>query len=1633
MSEVTLRTQQLIGYLEQLAKTSNLTKEQLEKLEVAAKKLRIGDVANINDAINLISAFRENLRGVGVDSISIYNATQYYIQLTRALNLANNEQQRFNALSIAKQANIAMGKLGTPGYGGKGIGYTPAEQAQYAVLEAKRDAALAQARGIYQQAPVISTQYGTDIQKRLQLEEKIEAITLEQQHNAELLAAAKNRINRQLEQQLALQKEIVDAELQGRQILRKYGGAQETPIINGKPVFKPKSGEVEIGTQPEGENKLLSEEIQKLGLSANAADNLNKRLETLNLTQGRVTHASTELSSGIQTVGFTFKNGERITQTYTAHLDKAGNILEDTQRRFRSFGSAVMRDVVEVLKWTIAIGAIYGPIRKLGEMLEETKQIQLAMVDVQIVLGNSTENMNKAFEASARVATETSSALLGVIQGYSLAAGAAASAGNDFERLAATESLLKNSMILAKLAGTDQKTSLDTLVGAISQAGLKLTDGTKLLDSWVAVSKKSNVSVNQLATTFSIVGSAAQEVGLTFDQLNGLVGAMAQSTNLSADEIGNAIRGIIAAMQTDKASAEFAKYGIATKTLSGDMRDLMEVFREIKVMQQTGLLDEKAMGALMEAGGAGARRGAQLSALVKNLSLVMDLTTVSQQANGDAAQAMALEIATLDAATTRLNNAFTELSKTLGSDGGLLDFLTLATKGATYLVKGIRELVSVMKWAAPVFATFMLAKGVAGTATGINLLSNTISKTLQTVLSAQAFGGLTTSAQASMRMTPELKRLMQVAGTKPAISPVSELTYGALLGGIGKKLMQPILPSVQNLGAKAGLPESMLASNMLSNVFGKINWASLIGPAVVAATNIGRPVEEGIPRAISGAIGAIPGILMGNPIWATIGSVIATGFYDKFLTLKGGIAAELAQWVSEHPQKPLTAEEAAQPQTWTRTLLTDIKSTLEGPPPPPEAAIPPELPTTDEALKNLETAMLKNMGALEKLSVTQLQLQSLTKEQKAGGLGDILGSQGMTMLAMYLSQKQGKTITGENIGWTFGGPGIITYTPAPLSQETMEAFDKYVNLFLIKGVEEGFTSTTVEVAKTAEIQAISQLAVTASAELMTKALKNIASGATSGLTNLANAQQVINTLATSAGTLIEAQQQTPGMAPIQGPEVINLLTNLSPEEANQLQTAASDITNGLSQLEIVLGNINAEKEKGVQVDQEYLDQEKALNTQIANARQLYPQLYAALKQMSLARQAEAMMKPTLEVPEGITEEQLQIAVAEAEKMWDEYLKSQNIPPEMLDAWKAQQEEQILMAKNEVFSVTTKVPSKFLNLQLEKMGLGGAGTQLADYTQITKAQLAQLMPQYAILKQQLTQLGFKANEQQTLVQLKDGFSLEHIDNTIMQLLMKDLLEETKKQGLQGMYNLPAGATFYVPVTAYEMSKATVTEMAGGGGMAGYADIMAQLAELIRTLQGIPQEYNPATAEIQNLGAVEPEKGFTFGGQEYKMFGPPVPETVTMLGYTTGNPLPVMITNWIAQGGKVPNGTLGNWDVYGNPIKPVVPNGTLGNYNTTPGVIPVPETNTPELNLLEKLFQWLSNVGLLPQFNVSPETTGMNTGQAPTMTTALNLAVDQKVILTVDGRTLATIIKPYLYEDLIRFGTTNPTSVSRSVIA
>ncbi|KKL44760.1 hypothetical protein LCGC14_2362450, partial [marine sediment metagenome] len=393
-----------------------------------------------------------------------------------------------------------------------------------------------------------------------------------------------------------------------------------------------------------------------------AIESVRKELEKLGFSLNDISQVSVDGTRQITRYSGALTDAGGKTTNLSLVTGKYGNILRSTQKNFRNFASAIQRNVIEVIKWTVAIGLVYGTMQKFQELLTQAIQTQARLADVQVALGASVGNLNIIFENAAVVAREMGTALTEVIEAYVLALRAAGRYTDETERVQKATQLLRDSMILAKLSGVEQSLALDTLVGALSQTGRELDQGVELLDKWVAVSKEANVSLGTLAESFAITSTAAENVGIDIDKLNGIIAAVAEVTTLSATEAGNAVRAFVSGFQTAEAEKALGRYGIAIRDARGELLSFIDVIETIVERQELGIITDRDVARISESIGGGARRGAQVNAFIENYSRVLELSVVSANASGDAQEALAVKLDTVETAITNLSNAFTELS-----------------------------------------------------------------------------------------------------------------------------------------------------------------------------------------------------------------------------------------------------------------------------------------------------------------------------------------------------------------------------------------------------------------------------------------------------------------------------------------------------------------------------------------------------------------------------------------------------------------------------------------------------------------------------------------------------------------------------------------------------------------------------------------------------------------------------------------------------------------------------------------------------------------------------------------------------------------------------------------------------------
>lgn len=399
---------------------------------------------------------------------------------------------------------------------------------------------------------------------------------------------------------------------------------------------------------------------------------------------------TTEASSGISKLSY--QQVDELTGAFknlNLTVDKSGNVLVDTQKRFRDFFSEVGRNTVEFLKWSIAVSLVLGPLQKFSELMGDAIENESKLADISVNLADGQTTVAQVFSASNEIATQAGEEINTVLDAYQVAYRAIGGGIEPTTRFAQANKLLSDSLILSKLTGMDEAKAIDTLSAALRQSFSgdgALSQGITLLDKWVATSKVANVDLGTLSTGFAIVGDAADAAGLSIDRLNGLLAAIAETGVASGTEVANAARAIISGFQSDQAKKLLSSLGIAT-SVEGQTRPFDDILSEIATKRKQGVLGGEQFNDLTLTLGGGSRRQAVWATLIENYDRVGQVAEASSKAGGDAQEAMAKKTATVQTSVTRLGNAFQTLAQNLGTKGGMLDNFRLLTEFGTTLVK----------------------------------------------------------------------------------------------------------------------------------------------------------------------------------------------------------------------------------------------------------------------------------------------------------------------------------------------------------------------------------------------------------------------------------------------------------------------------------------------------------------------------------------------------------------------------------------------------------------------------------------------------------------------------------------------------------------------------------------------------------------------------------------------------------------------------------------------------------------------------------------------------------------------------------------------------------------------------------
>ena len=408
------------------------------------------------------------------------------------------------------------------------------------------------------------------------------------------------------------------------------------------------------------------------------AESFNQKLNTYNIQEFQKSLANSGLT--LQSIKTQFL--EAGTQGQIAFRNLANTItatklpLQESHNLLRSMGNTL----ANTLKWSIASTAINTVVSSVQTAWQYTQELDKSLNNIMLVTEKSADQMsnfavqaNKAAKALGSTTTDyTNAALIYYQQGL-----------DDAAVKARTETTLKTANV------TKQSTDAvsEQLTAVWNGYKVSAAESELYIDKLAAVAASTASDLEELSTGMSKVASAANNMGVDIDQLNGLLATAISVTRQAPETVGTAFKTIFAritdieaGLDEDTTLGEYtermAQLGVSVLDSNNKLRNMGEVIEEIGEKWKTMSREQQvALAQTM----AGTRQYNNLLAVFENWDMYQKAVDTSANSVGFLQQQNEEYLTSIEAHLNQLETAGQRVYKALFDPkdaNGLIDVLT---------------------------------------------------------------------------------------------------------------------------------------------------------------------------------------------------------------------------------------------------------------------------------------------------------------------------------------------------------------------------------------------------------------------------------------------------------------------------------------------------------------------------------------------------------------------------------------------------------------------------------------------------------------------------------------------------------------------------------------------------------------------------------------------------------------------------------------------------------------------------------------------------------------------------------------------------------------------------------------------
>jgi len=390
-------------------------------------------------------------------------------------------------------------------------------------------------------------------------------------------------------------------------------------------------------------------------------------------------------------------------------MAEAGAGMKNTTKDGMSFVSMLDVAIKKIAIWAIGTQAIYGTLNQIKEGVQYIRDLNKELTSLQIVTGQTDEEIAKLGKDYNYLAQEVGATTLEVAQGSLEWARQGKTAKE-------TTVLLKNSMMLSKLAAMDSAEATEKLTAVMNGFKLEVKDVQLALDVLIALDNAYATSAEEIISAMQRSSNSAQLVGIEYNELASQITVVSSVTRKSAESIGESFKTIYSRMRNVKLNKDIdeqgesisdvekvlKQYGIALRDITtGEFRDFSDVLNETGEMwKELGVVDRSKVANAF----AGIKQSENFLVLMNNWDEVKKAQDLAADSAGLAEQRYKIYMEGMEASANRSKAAWESMWEATINEDAIIFFTNLTTVIQNFvtesggLVEFFKKYVEFSKW-----------------------------------------------------------------------------------------------------------------------------------------------------------------------------------------------------------------------------------------------------------------------------------------------------------------------------------------------------------------------------------------------------------------------------------------------------------------------------------------------------------------------------------------------------------------------------------------------------------------------------------------------------------------------------------------------------------------------------------------------------------------------------------------------------------------------------------------------------------------------------------------------------------------------------------------------------------------------